>query len=93
MATRAVSTSNTNHKGIGNLMSMVDRLCNPCECGIRVGVFLMHFLMNIFNLMCIGIFACMCVCVRVSGLLELKVQTDVSLSCGYWKLNPGPLEE
>ena len=33
-------------------------------------------------LMCIGVFACMCVCVKVSELLELQLRTGVSHHVG-----------
>ena len=35
-------------------------------------------------------FAYMCVCVRVS---DLEVTDSCELSCGFWDLNLGPLEE
>ena len=38
-------------------------------------------------------FACIYVYGRVSGPLELELQTVVSCHCGSWELNLSPLEE
>lgn len=36
------------------------------------------FLKKIIYFMCLGVFACMCVCVKMLEILELQLQTVVS---------------
>lgn len=42
--------------------------------------------------MCIAVFACKYIWVRVLDSLELELDS-CELPCGCWELNPGPLEE
>jgi hypothetical protein len=56
--------------------------------------FRMNFFWNLKKMIYLFIvhwcFACMCFCVKMS---DLGVTDSCELPCGYWDLNPGPLEE